>query len=49
MTIQSKCKDSYIITEFDNGGNYTSVSIIVSEDGSLRIVDHSYGPLADEV
>ena len=49
MTIQSKREDTYRITKIDIGGNHVSISIVVSEDGSIRILDLSYGRLADEM
>ena len=46
---QSMTEDSYKITEIDIGGNRTLISIIVNADDSLRILDYSYGRLADEM
>ena len=47
MTTQQK--DTYTVTEIDKGGDHVSIVIIVGEDGSLRILDHSYGRSADEM
>ena len=47
--IQPKRDDTYKVTDIDAGGNHVSISIIVSEEGSLRILDQSYGVLVDEM